>query len=126
VKALLLSTIAVLIATVLIWLGQLLGYWWLALIIGLLLGIAVIPARFALLLAALSGGLGWSLPLFYRSTYLPIGNTASMVGSILGLGSTDGWIIILLTVLLGILLCLSAAWVGITLRQVFGFRVKAI
>ena len=125
-KALRLGIITILIATLLIWLGQLPGYWWLVVVIGLLIGIIVIPARLALLLATLSGGLGWGLPLLYRSTYLPIGNTASIVASILGLGSTDGWIVILLTIILGILLCLSAAWTGIALRQVSEFRVKFI
>jgi hypothetical protein len=123
-KTLLSSTIAVLIGTALIWLGQLIGLWWLALVIGLLLGLTVTPAKFALVLALLSGGLGWGLPLLYHSTYLAIGKTASVVASIVGIGSTNGLIIIALTVLLGMLLCLGSAWVGIALRQVLGFRLK--
>ena len=125
-KALLLGILAVLIGTTLIWLGQFLNFWWLALVIGLLLGFTMKPARFALLLAVLSGGLGWGLPFLYRSSYLAIGKTASVVASIVGIGSTNGWIVIVLTILLGILLCLSAAWTGIALRQVTGFRLKTI
>jgi hypothetical protein len=126
VKTLLLGSVAVLIGTALIWLGQILGLWWLALVIGLLLGLIIMPAKSALVLALLSGGLGWGLPLLYRSTYLAIGNNASVAASIVGIGAANGWIIIVLTILLGMLLCLSSAWTGIALRQVLGFRLKTI
>jgi hypothetical protein len=125
-KALLLGIIAVIIATALIWLGLHLGFWWLALAIGLLLGLTIQPAKFALVLALLSGGLGWGLPLLYRSTYLAIGKIAALVASIVGLDSANGWIIIVLTILLGMLLCLSSTWTGIALRQTFGFKLKTI
>lgn len=123
-KTLLLGSVAVLSGTALIWLGQILGFWWLALVIGLVLGFTIIPTKFALALALLSGGLGWGLPLLYRSTHLAIGNTAAVVASIVGIGSTNGWIIIVFTILLGMLLCLSAAWMGIALRQTLGFKLK--
>ena len=115
-KAILLGIVALLIATALIWLGLHLGFWWLALVMGLLLGFTIQPAKFALVLALLSGGLGWGLPLLYRSSYLAIGKTVEVVASIVGLDSANSWIIIALTILLGMLLCLSSAWTGITLR----------
>jgi Na+/citrate or Na+/malate symporter len=124
VKKFLLDSIAVLVATSLIWLGQIPGFWWSALVIGLLIGFTVTPAKFALVLALFSGGLGWGLPLLYRSTYLATGEIAALVASIVGIGSTNGWIIIALTVLLGLLLCLSSAWTGIALRQVLQLRLK--
>jgi Na+/citrate or Na+/malate symporter len=125
-KAILLGIAALFIATALIWLGLHLGFWWLALVIGLLLGFTIQPVKFALVLALLSGGLGWGLPLLYRSTYLAIGRTTEVVASIVGLDSTNGWIIIVLTILLGTLLCLSSAWTGTALRQVLGFKLKTI
>ena len=125
-KTLLLGSVAVLIGTTLIWLGQILGFWWLALIIGLVLGFTIMPARLALVLALLTGSLGWGLPLLYRSTHLAIGREASVVASIVGIGSTNGWIIVVLTILLGMLLCLSSAWTGIALRQALGFKLKTI
>jgi hypothetical protein len=125
VKTLLSGIAAVLTGTALIWLGQILGLWWLALVVGLLLGI-IMSARFALVLALLSGGLGWGLPLLYHSTHLAIGKTAAVVASIVGIGSANGWIIIVLTILLGMLLCLSSAWTGIALRQVLRFRLPTI
>ena len=124
-KTLLIGIVATLIGTVLILLGQLYGFWWLTLVIGLGLGFTMVPAQFALLLAILSGGLGWGLPLWYRSTSLAIGNVTSVVASIVGLGSANGWIIIAATILLGILLCLSSAWIGIALRQVLGYRLSS-
>ena len=121
-KTLLLGSAVVLIGTALIWLGQILGFWWLALVIGLVLGFTITPARFALVLALLTGSLGWSLPLLYRSTYLAIGKEASVATSIAGIGSANGWILIVLTILLGMFLCLSSAWTGTALRQVLGFN----
>ena len=123
-KTLLVSIVTIIIATALIWLGQLFGFWWGTVIVGLVLGFTVKPARLALLLAMLGGGLGWGLPLLYHSFYLAIGRTAAVVASIVGIGSTNGWVVIALTILLDVLLCLSAAWVGIALRQVLGFRVR--
>ena len=125
-KTLLLGIVLVLIGTTLIWLGQLLSFWWLALIVGLLLGLIIMPAKLALALALFSGGLGWGLPLLYHSAYMAIGNNASVVASIVSIGNTNGWIIIVITILLGMLLCVSSAWTGIALRQVLGVRSKTI
>ena len=125
-KTLLLGSIAVLTGTALIWLGQILGFWWLALAIGLVLGFTIIPARLALVLALLTGSLGWGLPLLYRSMHSAIGKAAAVVASIVGIGNANGWIIIVLTILLGMLLCLSSAWTGIALRQALGFKLKTI
>jgi hypothetical protein len=125
-KMLLLYIVSLLIAIALIWLGLHLGFWWLALVIGLLLGFTIQPAKFALVLALLSGGLGWGLPLLYRSTYLAIGKTTEVVASIVGLDSANGRIIVVLTILLGMLLCLSSAWAGTALRQVLGLKPKTI
>ncbi len=130
-KTILLGIAVALIGTALIWLGGVsethpYSFWWLTPIIGLMLGFIIKPTPFAIVLALCSGGLGWGLPLLYRSTYLAIGKTASVVASIVGVGSTHGWIIITFTILLGILLCASSAWTGIALRQVLlGFRLKA-
>jgi len=131
VKTMLIGIAAALIGTALIWLAggsetYPYSFWWLTPIVGLALGFTIKPAPFAIVLALFSGGLGWGLPLLYRSTYLATGNVAPVVASIVGIGSTNGWIIITVTILLGILLCVSSAWTGIALRQVLGFRLKAI
>ena len=121
-KTFLLGVGVVLVGTVLIWLGLDLGFWWLTLVIGLVLGFMIVPGRLALGLALLSGGLSWGLLLLYRASYLPIGTDAGVVASIIHIGSGNGWVLIMLTILLGVLLCLSATWTGIALRQVLGFR----
>jgi hypothetical protein len=79
---------------------------------------------FAFLVALLCGGLGWALPLLYRyyEMHLAIGKPASMVAGIVGIGTENGKIIIVLTGVVGILLCVSATWVGVALRQVVGYR----
>jgi hypothetical protein len=130
VKTILLGIVAALIGTALIWLvgGETHPYsfWWLTPIIGLALGFTIKPVPFAIVLALFSGGLGWGLPLLYRSTDTAIGNVASVVASIVGIGNANGWIIIAVTILLGTLLCASSAWTGMTLRQGLGFTLKAM
>jgi len=125
-KTFLLRVGAVLVGTAFIWLGLDLGFWWLTLVIGLVFGFMIVPGRLALGLALLSGGLSWGLPLLYHASYLAIGTDAGVVASIIHIGSGNGWVIIMLTILLGVLLCLSAAWTGIALRQVLGFRLKIV
>ena len=125
-KTLLLDVSVVVVGTALIWLGQVFGLWWLALVIGLMLGFVIVPGRFALGLALLCGGLGWGLPLLYRASYLAIGRDAGVVASIIGVGSGNGWIIITLTVGLGTVLCVCATWTGIALRQVLGVSWKIV
>jgi len=117
-KVLALHILFVLIGIILVWVGILLGLWWLAIVIGFLLGFVKARTLIALLLSLSIGGLGWGLPLFYRSFQLPIGNVASLVASILGIGSANGWIVVVLTVLLGIFFCIVGAWVGSASRQI--------
>ena len=84
-KTILLGIAVALIGTALIWLGGMsethpYSFWWLTPIIGLALGFIIKPTAFAVVLALCSGGLGWGLPLLYRSTYLAIGKTAAVAG----------------------------------------------
>ncbi len=114
------STDAILAALVTIgsaavWAGNLFGLWWVALPVGVLLGLLVRGARRALVAAAVAGALGWALPLAWLAGQEPIGRAADVVAGIMGLGTAGGAIIVL-TVLLGALLCAASAWIVVALR----------
>lgn len=95
------------------WLGVQSGWWWLTPIAGLLIGLLLRPARLALLVALVAGMLGWGLPLAILAFTQPVGPLAAAVESVVGLPSSGGAVIIILTVALGGVLCVVGAWVGI-------------
>jgi len=103
-------------ALALTWLGVQSGWWWLTPIAGLLIGLLLRPARLALLIALVVGALGWGLPLAILAFSAPVGPVAAAVESIIGLTSTGGAVIIVLTVALGGVLSVVGAWVGIAGR----------
>ncbi len=99
------------------WLGVQSGWWWLTPIAGLIIGLLLRPARLAILVALLAGGLGWGLPLAILAFSAPVGPIAAAVESVIGLTATGGVFIIVLTVALGCVLCVVGAWVGIAGRK---------
>ncbi len=105
----------VVIGVALVWLCNAFGLWWATLILGCLLGL--LPWRKdAFGAAALIGGLGWGLPLLLQILHAPVGQVAATVAILVGLGSSGGPLILLLTVLLGVLLCVVGTWLGAALR----------
>jgi hypothetical protein len=101
----------VVIGVALVWLCNAFGLWWVTFIMGCLLGL--LPRRKdAFGAAALIGGLGWGLPLLLQALHAPVGQVAATVAILVGLGSTGGPLVILLTVLLGMVLCVVGAWLG--------------
>jgi len=99
------------------WLGVQTGWWWLTPIAGLLIGLLLRPARLAILVALLAGGLGWGLPLAILAFSAPVGQVAAAVESVIGLTATGGVFIIVLTVVFGCALSVVGAWVGIAGRR---------
>ena len=106
-----------LIGIVVNWLALLAGWWWVTSVVGLLIGLFLRPASVSLLLALCVGGLGWGLPLAVLATYAPVMKIAATVESVIGLSSTGGTLIVVLTIVLGCLLSIPGSWVGITIRH---------
>ncbi len=98
------------------WLGVQSGWWWLTPIAGLLIGLLLRPARLAILIARVVGAVGWGLPLAILAFSSPLGQIAAAVESVIGLTSSGGAVIIVLTVVLGGVLSVVGAWVGIAGR----------
>jgi hypothetical protein len=107
------------VSLALIWIGSLLGWWWLATCVGLALGILLRPAWLALVTAFVVSGLGWGLPLARLAAGAPVGRVALAVESVIGLTSSGGVVIILITILLGCLLGILGTWVGIAAKGLF-------
>ncbi len=102
-----------------VWAGNLFGLWWLATVLGVVLGLSLLRAGVAIATAAIAGVLGWGLPLLQQSLSLPIGRAASVVAGIMGFGAGNGAIVIAVTLLLALLLAVTGAWVGSTFRRLF-------
>jgi hypothetical protein len=102
---------------VVIWLGGLLGWWWLTPLVGLALGLALSPTRRALLVALIAGGLGWGLPLALLALSAPVAPLAAAVEGVVGLPAAGGALVVLVTLLVGAGLSVVGAWVGTTGKQ---------
>ncbi|MDQ2886379.1 MAG: hypothetical protein M3Y39_09855 [Chloroflexota bacterium] len=105
----------VVIGVALVWLCNIFGLWWVAIVVGFLIGL-LLRGKNAFAAAVLIGGLGWGLPLLMQSLRAPVGQVAATVAILVGLGSSGGPLVILLTVLLGVLLCVVGTWLGVALR----------
>lgn len=110
------------VSLAMVWLGSLVGWWWLTALSGLALGLLIRPAWLALVTTLIVSGLAWGLPLVRLAMIAPVGRTAVAVESLLGLTSSGGVIIILLTILYGCLLGILGMWVGLAARGLFFAR----
>jgi len=109
---------ATLIAGVIISLaGVLLGAWWAPYTIGIAIGIVEPRARRAVTLGAAAGLLSWLLPLIAGQVRYGLGPAAGSLATIMGFGH-QGAIPVVLTLLVGLLLGLSGAWLGSAARKV--------
>jgi hypothetical protein len=88
-----------------------LGVWWAPFVVGIAFGIAFPRARVAIPGGALTGFLGWGLPLVADQLLYGIGPTAESLAAILHLGRSGAFAVIL-TCVVGMLLGLSGAWLG--------------
>jgi hypothetical protein len=104
---------------VLLWVTNVLGFWWFTLLLGIVCGVFIRRGKIALVLSLLVGGLAWGGGLFYQSFSLPVVHTASLVAELAGFDATDGWVVLSSTVLLGVLLCESGTYLSLALRSLF-------
>jgi hypothetical protein len=100
-----------------VWAGAVDGLWWVPLLVGFVIGIILRGGRVIVAAAGLAAILGWALPLAWQALYSPVGTVATVVAGILGLGTANGSIVIVVTFALALLLGLAGAWVGAALRR---------
>jgi hypothetical protein len=105
-------TVAALILGVLISVGcVLLEAWWAPFLVGVLFGAVEPRARFAIPGGALIGLAGWGIPLAVVQVRFGLGPTAQSLATIMGFGHQSG-LPLALTLVVGLLLGLSGAWLG--------------
>jgi hypothetical protein len=102
--------------TAVAWLGNRLGLWWLTLVVGIAVGLALRRRRTALWVALLAGLLGWGLELVALALTFPLRPTAEAVSAILGAPGIGGTPAVALTLGLGALLAGLGMWLGSALR----------
>ena len=95
--------------------GILIGDWWFAFAAGLFIGAVIAPARIAVPTGALAGLLGWVLVLTADHVRYGIGPTAASLAAIMGF-TGQSVIPVVLTVVVGLLLGLTGAWLASALR----------
>lgn len=108
---------ATIVGAVVVGAGNPAGLWWLAMIVGVAIGLLLRGAAAALSASALAGVLGWGLPLAWQALSFPVTPTAGVVAGIMGLGAGNSTAVIIATLLLAALLGLSGGWLGIALRR---------
>lgn len=110
--------ILVMIACVAVnWLALIGGWWWFTTVVGLLIGLFLGPSRLSFLVSLGAGSLGWGLPLGVLAMNAPVISTANAVESVIGLSSTGGGLIIVLTIVLGCVMSVVGTWVGIASKS---------
>lgn len=90
------------------------GAWWAAAAVGFLIGLLLRPGQ-AAASAAVIGVLGWGLGLAWLQLTVGIASTARILAGIMGLGHLAA-AAVGLTLLVGLLLTLTGAWVGAAIR----------
>ena len=110
-------TVAALILGMLLSVGcVLLEAWWAPFLVGLLFGVAEPRARFAIPGGALIGLAGWGIPVAAVQVRFGVGPTAQSLATIMGFGH-QSTIPLALTLLVGLLLGLTGAWLGSAARS---------
>jgi hypothetical protein len=100
---------------ILAYVGVMLGVWWAPFVFGFAFGILQPRARIAVPFGALIGLLAWLIPLVGIDSRYGLGSTAGSLAAIMGFGH-QGAIPITLTLVVGVLLGLTGAWLGSAMR----------
>jgi hypothetical protein len=90
--------------------------WYISCVICFLLGLLVRKKGEATFASVMSSLAGWGLPLVWQSFENPVRPTARLVAQIMGFGPY-GFLVILITLILGLLLGLAGLWVGRSLHN---------
>ena len=97
--------------------GMLLGLWWVTFPAALVAGLALPRTVVALVAGAVAGVVAWSEPLLFAQTAYGLAPTATVLAAIMGVKGA-ALVPIALTVVTGVLLGLSGAWLGAAARAV--------
>jgi hypothetical protein len=93
------------------------GRWWLTPAAGVVIGLAVSRHRPASLAALVVGAFAWAAPLAWLSLSAPVWRAAGVLAGILGVAVLGPPLALLVTALLGAILCLAGSWVGAAVRS---------
>ncbi len=102
---------------ILAYVAVMLGAWWAPFLFGLAFGILQPRARLAVPFGALIGFVAWLIPLVILVSSYGLGPTATSLAAIMGFGH-QGAIPVILTLVVGLLLGLTGAWLGSAGRAV--------
>jgi hypothetical protein len=108
---------AVILALIASLAGVMVGAWWMPFVGSLAIGVVQPRARFAVPAGAVVGVLSWGLPLALLQVQYGAGATAGSLAAIMGFGH-QGTIPVVLTLVVGLLLGLTGAWLGSAGRTV--------
>jgi hypothetical protein len=111
------AALVTVVGVAVVWAAAVDGLWWAPLLAGFVIGVILRGARAIVTTAGLVAVLGWALPLAWQALHSPIGKVATVAAGILGLGTTRGPVVIVVTLALALLLGLAGAWVGAALRR---------
>jgi len=115
VSALVRFVIVLIAAAAISLLGILIGAWWLPFPIGVVAGLVLVRPRWALPAGALAGLIAWTIPLISAQLQYGLGPTSLSLAAIMGFNGA-ATIPVTLTVLVGLLLGLTGAWLGTAAR----------
>jgi len=97
--------------------AMLLGLWWVTFLAALAVGVALSRTWMALVAGAIAGLVAWSEPLIATQAQYGLAPAATALAAIMGVKGA-ALVPIALTVLTGVLLGLSGAWLGAAARTV--------
>lgn len=104
------------VATAISLLGVYLGAWWSPFLVGVAAGVVLTRARWAITAGALAGLIAWTVPLAAEQAQYGLKETSLSLAAIMGFDGA-ATIPIALTVIVGLLLGLTGAWLGSAARS---------
>jgi hypothetical protein len=114
------ATLSTLLASVLIWGANLIGWWPITVFVGVIFALLFASKGKAIGLSLLAGVIGWGLELLILGMTHEVLPLAKLLGGILGLsGGVGATVAILLPMIVGGLLALCGAWITSSIRSVF-------
>ena len=109
-----LTPVATVLGTTIVWLTGAWGWWWVALVLGLVVGLMV-RRRLACWCVGLGSGLlGWGLPLAWMSISSPVARASTDLSSLMGYSFSA--MAVLVTLVVGSALGACGTWLGRALR----------